>query len=117
MTATLRVPLADVPERVPTRVEVDGHPVCLVRTGDTVRAVDDICTHAEVSLSEGELDGDTVECWLHGSRFDLDTGAPTGPPAVTPLTVHHAGIENGTVTVRLAGPLQTDDQTDERNVS
>lgn len=123
MTATLRLPLADVPDRVPTRVEIDGHPVCVVRDGDAVRAVDDTCTHAEVSLSEGELDGNTVECWLHGSRFDLDTGAPTGPPAVTPLAVHHADIEDGTVTVRLAGsartpertPGQTDDQTDERN--
>jgi 3-phenylpropionate/trans-cinnamate dioxygenase ferredoxin subunit len=113
VTTTLRLPLADVPDRVPTRVEVDGHPVCLVRTGHTVRAVDDVCTHAEVSLSEGELDGNTVECWLHGSRFDLDTGAPTGPPAVTPLTVHHAEIEDGTVAVRLAGP----EPIDERNAS
>jgi 3-phenylpropionate/trans-cinnamate dioxygenase ferredoxin subunit len=117
VSATLRLPLADVPERVPTRVEVDGHPVCLVRTGHTVRAVDDTCTHAEVSLSEGELDGRTVECWLHGSRFDLDTGAPTGPPAVIPLTVHHAEVEDATVVVRLSRSLHTDDRTDERNAS
>lgn len=111
MSAVLRVPLADVPVRVPTRVEVDGHPVCLVRDGGTVHAVDDTCTHAEVSLSEGEVDDGTVECWLHGSRFDLRTGAPTGPPAVIPLAVHHAEIDGDTVAVSLAGP----DPTDERN--
>lgn len=114
MTTTLRMSLTDVPDRVPTRVEVDGHPVCLVRVGQAVHAVDDTCTHAEVSLSEGELDGsdgtDTIECWLHGSRFDLRTGAPSGPPAVTPLTVHHADVEDGTITVRLAGVAQTEER-------
>ena len=49
-----------------------------VRTADgDVHAVDDTCSHANVSLSEGELDGCTLECWLHGSRFDLRTGTPT----------------------------------------
>ncbi|MGF1646240.1 MAG: non-heme iron oxygenase ferredoxin subunit [Kineosporiaceae bacterium] len=111
MSTSLRVPLTDVPDRVPTRIEVDGHAVCLVRAGGTVHAVDDICTHAEVSLSEGELDDGTVECWLHGSRFDLSTGEPTGPPAVLPLTVHHAEVDGDVITVSLARP----DPTDERN--
>ena len=43
-------------------------------------ALNDICTHADVSLSEGEVDGCTLECWLHGSRFDLRTGKPVRPP-------------------------------------
>ena len=51
-----------------------------------VYAVDDVCSHAEVALSEGEVDGCTIECWLHGSRFDLRTGKPTGcrPPSRSP---------------------------------
>jgi nitrite reductase/ring-hydroxylating ferredoxin subunit len=65
-------------------------PVSLVRTEDgEVHCIDDACTHANVSLSEGELDGCMLECWLHGSRFDLRTGQPSGPPATVPVTVHH----------------------------
>jgi 3-phenylpropionate/trans-cinnamate dioxygenase ferredoxin subunit len=101
MSASL--PLSSVGEGVPTRVEVDGHPVCVVRIADTVHAVDDTCTHAEVSLAEGELDGTTIECWLHGSRFDLLSGRPTGPPAVVPVTVHRVSVSDGTVTVALRG--------------
>ena len=47
-------------------------------------AINDICSHANVSLSEGEVEDCTIECWLHGSRFDLRTGKPTGLPATDP---------------------------------
>jgi 3-phenylpropionate/trans-cinnamate dioxygenase ferredoxin subunit len=109
---SLTIPLSDLKDGAPTRVDLDGRAVCLVRLGGTVHAVDDTCTHAEVSLSEGEVDGATIECWLHGSRFDLATGRPSGPPALTPIAVHRATLtDDGTaVTVEL-----TSDQTDERN--
>jgi 3-phenylpropionate/trans-cinnamate dioxygenase ferredoxin subunit len=48
-------------------------------------ALQDLCSHASVSLSEGEVEDCTVECWLHGSRFDLRTGKPTGLPATEPV--------------------------------
>jgi len=71
--------LADVPADGALAVEVDDTPVALVRSGDEVFALNDICSHAEVSLSEGEVYDGTIECWLHGSCFDLRTGKPTNP--------------------------------------
>lgn len=80
--------LAELTEGKPHRVVVGDRAYALVRDGSTVRAVDDVCSHAEVSLSEGEVDDCTIECWLHGSRFDLRTGAPTGLPATKPIAVY-----------------------------
>jgi 3-phenylpropionate/trans-cinnamate dioxygenase ferredoxin subunit len=83
-------------------VEVDGTEIALVRTtGGEVFAILDECSHAEVPLSEGEIDDCSVECWLHGSRFDLRTGQPTGPPAVTPVPVYPVEIRDGFVFVSL----------------
>ena len=56
---------------------------------------------AEVPLSEGEVEGTTVECWLHGSRFDLRTGKPTGLPATEPVPVYDTKIEGDTVLVEM----------------
>ena len=83
--------------------ESEGRRVSVVRTADgAVHCVDDTCTHANVSLSEGELDGCTLECWLHGSRFDLRTGHPSGPPATTPVPVYPVSVEGDTVFVTVA---------------
>ena len=66
------------------RVIVDGRPVALVRLGDRVHAIDDTCSHAEVSLAEGEVDAEecALECWKHGSLFYLETGEALTLPAV-----------------------------------
>ena len=73
--------------RLPLRVELAEIDVAVVRVGDEVFAIEDVCSHADFPLSEGEVDGCTIECALHGSRFDLRTGKPTGPPATPPVTV------------------------------
>jgi 3-phenylpropionate/trans-cinnamate dioxygenase ferredoxin component len=83
----------DLAEEEPRRVVVDGVPISLVRVDDEVFAIYDVCSHEEVSLSEGEVDGCTIECWLHGSRFDLRTGKPTGLPATKPVPVYPVKIE------------------------
>jgi 3-phenylpropionate/trans-cinnamate dioxygenase ferredoxin component len=98
-------PLADVPEDGAVRVELDGLPVCLVRADGHVYAIHDVCSHAEVPLSEGDVEGTTVECWLHGSRFDLTTGEPIGLPATEPVPVYDTTIEDETVLVRV--PLES----------
>ena len=70
---------------------VDGSlvEVALVRTEDgDYYAIGDVCSHGQVSLSEGEVDGLTLECWLHGSTFDLRTGEPTGLPAIRPVPTY-----------------------------
>ena len=89
----ISVRLADLRPNQPRRVVVDGVPVAVVRVGDEVFAVSDVCSHAEVSLSEGEVSGCQIECWLHGSRFDLRTGEPSGPPAFEPVPVYPVEIE------------------------
>lgn len=71
------------------RVEVGGEPVCLVRLDETtVKAVHDTCSHQQWSLSEGWVEDNTIECDLHGSAFDLDTGRPRSLPAVKPIPVY-----------------------------
>lgn len=100
------VPLADLPEVGVVQVDVDGRPVAVVRTEDgSIHAVDDVCSHANVSLSEGEVEDCTIECWLHGSRFDLRTGEPTGPPATAPIDVYAVNVKDGTVYIDVAAPL------------
>lgn len=92
---------ADVPENGALAVEVDNTPVAVVRSGDNIYAINDICSHAEVSLAEGEVYDDTVECWLHGSCFDLRTGKPTNLPATEPIATYGVQVTDGDVYVSL----------------
>ena len=91
--------LSDLPEEGVIGVEVNGEPVA--GPGDEVFALRDVCSHAEVPLSEGEIYDHTVECWLHGSCFDLRTGQPTGLPATEPVPVYPVKIEGDDVYVAL----------------
>jgi 3-phenylpropionate/trans-cinnamate dioxygenase ferredoxin subunit len=91
--------LSELPETGTIGVEVDGVPVAVVRTGDEVFALRDVCSHEEVPLSEGDVYDHTVECWLHGSCFDLRTGKPTGPPATKPVTTYPVQIDGDDVLV------------------
>ncbi|WP_030167595.1 Rieske (2Fe-2S) protein [Spirillospora albida] len=93
--------LAEIPADGALGVEVDDTPVVLARTGDGVHALYDICSHAEVSLSEGEVYDGTIECWLHGSCFDLRSGKPTNPPATQPVATYKVKVEDGDVYVSL----------------
>ena len=94
--------LSDLADSEPLALDLDGEPVAVVRVsaGD-VYAIRDVCSHAEVPLSEGEVDGCTIECWLHGSRFDLRTGKPTGMPATEPVPVYPVKIEGDDVLVAI----------------
>jgi len=68
-----------------------------------VYALRDECTHESVPLSEGEVADGTIECWLHGSRFELATGRVLSPPATRPVAVFGVRTVDGDVFVRL-GP-------------
>ena len=87
-------------------VAVDGVEVAIVRTPDEVYAIRDECSHATIALSEGDVDADgcEIECWLHGSRFDLRTGKPTGLPATEPVPVYPCRVEAGEVLVDVHHP-------------
>ncbi len=88
---TVRV--SSLQDRKPVKVTVDGEDVLLAKVDDAVFAVSDICTHSEVSRSEGDIEGCAIECWLHGSSFDLRTGAASGPPATADLQTYKVVIE------------------------
>jgi 3-phenylpropionate/trans-cinnamate dioxygenase ferredoxin component len=77
--------VAEVPTDEALGVTIGAYDVAVARDGDEFFAVQDLCSHAAVALSEGEVSDCTVECWLHGSRFDLRTGKPTGLPATEPV--------------------------------
>jgi nitrite reductase/ring-hydroxylating ferredoxin subunit len=91
--------LSELEADTPKRVEVDGVAVSVVSTEGEVFAINDICSHANVSLSEGEVEDCMIECWLHGSRFDLRTGKPSGLPATRPVPVYPVKIEGDDVLV------------------
>jgi len=91
--------LSDLAEGGSLAVELEGEPVAIVRTEGEVFAIRDVCSHAEVPLTEGEIDGYTIECWLHGSCFDVRTGAPTNLPATEPVPVYLVKIEGDDVLV------------------
>ena len=78
--------VGDVPTDEALGVTIGAYDVAIARCGDgEFAAIQDLCSHAAVALSEGEVADCTVECWLHGSRFDLRTGKPTGLPATEPV--------------------------------
>ena len=104
------ITLAELPAVGAVRVIVDGLPVAVVRTEDgEVHAVGDTCTHADVSLAEGEVDDCSIECWLHGSRFDLRTGRPTALPAIRPVPVYPVTVEGDTVFVDVTTTVDAGD--------
>ncbi|MBQ1073441.1 non-heme iron oxygenase ferredoxin subunit [Micromonospora sp. C31] len=92
----------DVPKGTVVSADVDGTPIALVHAEDGLfYAAYDECSHAAVALSEGEVSGCTLECWLHGSRFDLRTGEPTGLPATEPVPVYPVEVRDGDIYVSL----------------
>ena len=95
--------LSDLADGEALSVELAGlpEPVAIVRTKGEEFAIQDVCSHAEVPLSEGEVDGCTIECWLHGSRFDLRSGKPTGMPATEPVPVYPVTIEGDDVLIAI----------------
>ena len=93
---------ADVPDGGAIAVEVDGVELALVRDGEVVYAVADECSHAAIPLSEGEVEGNEIECWLHGSRFDLRTGKPVNLPATEPVQTYPTTIDGDAVMVDLS---------------
>ena len=93
--------LSDLSEGESLAVEIDGEPVAIVATEGEVFAIRDVCSHAEVPLTEGEVDGYTIECWLHGSCFDVRTGEPTNMPATVPVPVYPVKIEGDDVLVSI----------------
>ena len=84
----------------PKRIEVNGESVCVARIGDEVFAISDTCSHSDASLSEGDITGYKIECWLHGAEFDLRSGAALTPPAVEAVESYEVIQDGQSVTIQ-----------------
>lgn len=82
-------------------VDLGGLEVCLARSRGRIYALLDECSHEQVPISEGDVAGGRIECWMHGSRFDLATGVPLGPPATRPIRVYPVRVSGGNIEVAL----------------
>ncbi len=110
MTAQFACRTGDVDVSAALRCELEGPggvvPVAVVRDADGGwHALADLCSHGDVSLSEGDVDGCSVECWGHGSSFDLNSGEPLGLPATEPVAVYPVTLDGDQVLVDLDRPL------------
>jgi 3-phenylpropionate/trans-cinnamate dioxygenase ferredoxin component len=100
----IRHPVAtfgELSEGVGLKVDLGEHRIAVFLVDGEVFAIGDRCSHAEASLSEGEIFDHEVECPRHGSAFDLKTGEPLSLPATTPVPVYRASVDGGTVYVEL----------------
>ncbi|MEY4605980.1 MAG: hypothetical protein RLY45_740 [Actinomycetota bacterium] len=98
---TIVCALSDLAPCSAKRFEVEGREVAVIRIDDDVYAIGDTCSHANVSLSEGEVwcDRKEIECWKHGSAFSVVTGQPDTLPATQPVPVYAARVVDGMVHV------------------
>ena len=103
MSELARVLLADVANCAPLRVAGGPDGVCIIRSGSELYAIADRCSHADVRLSEGDVDCDeqTIECWKHGSAFSLVDGQPRSLPATEPVPVYRLRREGDELVVEV----------------
>jgi 3-phenylpropionate/trans-cinnamate dioxygenase ferredoxin subunit len=101
MTPTSVCALDELPDGSARRFVVDGVAVAVVRIGEDVYAIGDVCSHANVSLSDGEVwcEERELECPKHGSAFHLETGEPSTLPATQPVAVYDATVVDGQIVV------------------
>jgi 3-phenylpropionate/trans-cinnamate dioxygenase ferredoxin subunit len=83
------------------RVVLEGIAIVIVKDAvGTVHAIGDTCTHGDISLAEGFVEEDEIECWAHGSKFSLRTGKPSNLPAYEPVPVFEVSVDaDGVVSI------------------
>ena len=105
MSFTRALSLSDLEVGQAKSVEIGGEPICLVRVDtDDVKAVHNTCSHQQYDLDEGWVEDNSIECALHGSMFDLETGHPDSLPAVVAIPTYAVRIEDGEVLVDATTP-------------
>jgi 3-phenylpropionate/trans-cinnamate dioxygenase ferredoxin component len=95
----VKVSFDSLVESKPIKLDLNGSPVCVTRIGDEVFAIADTCSHSEASLSEGDVTGFKIECWLHGAEFDLRTGEVATPPGSIPVETFEVNRTDDVVTI------------------
>lgn len=100
MSAQRACSASELQQDTALRVVIDGTPIAVVKdSAGEIHAIGDTCTHGEISLSEGFVEGDTLECWAHGSAFSLITGKPQNLPAYEPVPVYVVEIDGDDVLI------------------
>lgn len=98
MAATKICAIDELEPNQAVKVDIDGVAIALVRDANGgVFAIGDTCTHGDISLSEGFVEGETLECWAHGSMFSLRTGKPLTLPAYDPVPVYQVDLIDGDI--------------------
>lgn len=96
--AHLICPEEDIKPGRAIRVKISDHAIAIAKNkAGKVFAIDDKCSHGEISLSEGFVEDETIECWAHGAKFSLETGAALTLPAFEPVAVYEIFVEDGNI--------------------
>lgn len=107
MTFVRACSVAEVPVGTAIPIDLGGDAeIAVVNTIEGFFAIRDVCSHAEVPLSDGDVDGCTIECYMHGSRFDLRTGAPLELPAVVPVPTYPVRVDGGDLYLDPDNPIE-----------
>lgn len=100
MTFVTVAEVSELTDDLPLAVDVDDEfTVAIVRHNGGLYAIEDECSHGNVPLSEGDVEDGSIECYLHGSRFDLATGAVLNLPATEPVRVFPVRIDGDFIQV------------------
>lgn len=100
MSQTRACSLSELVQDTALRVVIDNEPICIVKdAAGEVHAIGDTCTHGDISLADGFVEGDTIECWAHGSAFSLISGKPLNLPAYEPVPVYEVVIAGDDVLI------------------
>lgn len=110
-TATRVCASSDLSPNEALKVVVDGVAISVVMdSAGTIHALGDTCTHGDISLSEGFVEDDALECWAHGSKFSLRTGIPQNLPAYEPVPVFVVTLVDGDVYIDPTVTVDVSDQ-------
>lgn len=115
MTAIRVCSVDELTENQAIRVEIDGIAIAVVKdSAGECFAIGDTCTHGDISLAEGFVEGETLECWAHGSKFSLHTGKPLSLPAYEPVPVYQLTIVDGEIYIDPAVHLNSNEMKENR---
>ncbi|MEP7285677.1 MAG: non-heme iron oxygenase ferredoxin subunit [Chloroflexota bacterium] len=80
-------------------VEVNDHFIAIFNVDHKYYAIEDLCTHDDGPLAEGELTGLAIECPRHGARFDISTGAVLSMPAIKPVPRYEVRVQGNEIQI------------------
>ena len=101
MAWTSLFPAAELADNMIRLVRISGKKIILVRQAEQIYALEGTCSHEDYSLAEGFLEQGKICCSLHGSAFELASGAALSPPAFAPVATYPVEVREGIIWVRM----------------